>query len=72
MAPVCLRVEEAERLLADQPAAAASFEQAAQAAAAAARPIDDVRASVEYRRAMVAVIVRRALERALQRARGEE
>jgi CO/xanthine dehydrogenase FAD-binding subunit len=72
VAPVCLRVPEAERSLADQPASPARFEQAAQAAAAAARPIDDVRASAEYRRAMVAVIVRRALERALQRARGEE
>jgi CO/xanthine dehydrogenase FAD-binding subunit len=72
VAPVCLRVPEAERRLADEPASPASFEQAAQAAAAAARPIDDVRASSEYRRAMVAVIVRRALERALRRARGEE
>jgi CO/xanthine dehydrogenase FAD-binding subunit len=72
VAPVCLRVPEAERSLVDQVASPASFEAAAQAAAAAARPIDDVRASAEYRRAMVAVIVTRALERALQRARGEE
>jgi CO/xanthine dehydrogenase FAD-binding subunit len=72
VAPVCLRVPEAERSLVDQVASPASFEAAAQAAAAAARPIDDVRASAEYRRAMVAVITTRALERALQRARGEE
>jgi CO/xanthine dehydrogenase FAD-binding subunit len=72
VAPVCLRVPEAERSLVDQVASPASFEAAAQAAAAAARPIDDVRASAEYRRAMVAVITTRSLERALQRARGEE
>lgn len=72
VAPVCLRVPEAERLLVDQAASAASFEPAAQAAASAARPIDDVRASAEYRTAMVAVIVARALERARLRARGEE
>lgn len=72
VAPVCLRVPEAERLLVDQTASPASFEPAAEAAASAARPIDDVRASAEYRKAMVAVIVRRALERALQRARGVE
>jgi CO/xanthine dehydrogenase FAD-binding subunit len=71
VAPVCLRVPEAERLLVDQPASAESFEPAARAAAAAAQPIDDVRASADYRRAMVAVITGRALERALQRARGE-
>jgi CO/xanthine dehydrogenase FAD-binding subunit len=71
VAPVCLRVPEAERLLVDQVASPASFEAAAQAAAAASRPIDDVRASADYRRAMVAEIVTRALGRALQRARGE-
>lgn len=72
VAPVCLRVPEAERLLADRPASAASFRSAATAAASAAQPIDDVRASAGYRKAMVAVITERALGRALQRARGEE
>jgi len=72
VAPVCLRVPEAERLLVDQPASPASFRPAAEAAAAAAQPIDDVRASAAYRQAMVAVITERALERALRRARGEE
>lgn len=71
VAPVCLRVPEAERALVDQPAAPGSFRAAAEAAASAARPIDDVRASAAYRRAMVAVITERALGRALQRARGE-
>ena len=43
----------------------------AAAVAAAATPISDVRASADYRRAMAAVIARRAIERALARARGE-
>ena len=68
VAPVCLRVTEAERLLADRPASAETIEKAAEAAAGAAQPIDDVRGSAAYRRAMVSVIARRALERALARA----
>jgi len=70
VAPVCLRVPEAEQLLADERASTELFARAAEAAATAARPIDDVRASAGYRAAMVAVIVRRALERALERSRG--
>lgn len=72
VAPVCLRVPEAERLLVDQPAVPAGFQSAARVAASAAQPIDDVRASADYRQAMVAVITERALGRALERARGEE
>jgi CO/xanthine dehydrogenase FAD-binding subunit len=70
VAPVCLRVPEAERLLVDQTVSPDVFEAAGDAAASAARPIDDVRATAAYRRAMVSVITRRALERALERARG--
>ena len=69
VAPVCLRVPDAERLLAGAAATADTFAAAAAAASDAARPIDDVRASAEYRRAMVAVITRRALERAHERAK---
>jgi CO/xanthine dehydrogenase FAD-binding subunit len=72
VAPVCLRVPAAERLLADEHASSGVFDRAAEEAGSAARPIDDVRASAGYRGAMVPVIVRRALERAIARARGED
>lgn len=68
-APVCLRVETAEEGLRGAVPTAEAFAAAAERAAAAASPIDDVRASADYRRAMVAVIARRALEQALQRAK---
>ena len=50
------------------PAAAA---EAGRLAAEAATPISDVRASLDYRRAMAAVVVRRAVTGAIARARGE-
>jgi CO/xanthine dehydrogenase FAD-binding subunit len=43
---------------------------AAAAAAAGSAPIDDVRASAEYRTAMAEVVARRAIAGALTRARG--
>jgi CO/xanthine dehydrogenase FAD-binding subunit len=69
VAPVCLRVEAAEQGLRGVEPTGEALVAAAKAAAAAANPIDDVRASAGYRRAMVTVIARRALERALQRAK---
>jgi CO/xanthine dehydrogenase FAD-binding subunit len=68
VAPTCVRSPAAEEALVG--ASPASFADAAALAAEAAAPITDVRASERYRRAQVAVVVRRALERALDRARG--
>ncbi len=63
VAPTIIRAVEAERLLEGQPLEASIIARAAHAAAEAASPIDDIRGSAAYRRAMVAVCVRRALER---------
>jgi CO/xanthine dehydrogenase FAD-binding subunit len=72
LAPTIRRVQEAEAALVGSVASQARTERAAHAAADAAVPISDVRASESYRRAMAAVIARRAIEAALARARGED
>jgi CO/xanthine dehydrogenase FAD-binding subunit len=71
VAPTIVRAPAAEEALLGEPASAATFRAAAEAAAAAARPIDDVRASADYRRAMLVVVVARALAASAARARGE-
>jgi len=67
LAPTIHRVPEAEAAL----VAGEGVEAAASAVAAASSPISDVRGSAEYRRAMAAVIARRAITAAIARARGE-
>ena len=70
LTPCIMRVPEAEAALCGSDGGADAVRVAGDAAAAAARPISDVRASAEYRRAMAAVIARRAIAAALARARG--
>jgi CO/xanthine dehydrogenase FAD-binding subunit len=70
LAPTIRRVPEAEATLNGSDGGRAAAEQAAQAAATASRPIDDVRAPADYRRAMAAVITRRVIVAAVERARG--
>jgi carbon-monoxide dehydrogenase medium subunit len=62
VAPTPFRVAEAEAVLSEQGLTEAAIEQAAALAMAAAQPITDVRATAEYRRQMVGVLVRRGLE----------
>jgi CO/xanthine dehydrogenase FAD-binding subunit len=69
LAPTIRRVPEAEAALAGTDGGRAAAERAAGLAAAAALPITDVRGSLEYRRAMAAVIARRAIVAAVARAR---
>lgn len=71
LAPTIGRVPEAEAALVGSDGGREDAETAARAAAAAAAPISDVRASADYRRAMAIVIARRAVEAAVARARGE-
>ncbi len=59
--PTPLRAYAAEAALAED-ASPAGIKRAARLAAEAARPIDDIRASAAYRRAMVEVLTRRGIE----------
>ena len=61
VAPTPLRAKKAEGVLIGKKVEAALIEKAAQTASEEARPITDVRASAEYRREMVKVLTRRAL-----------
>jgi len=67
--PTPIRALSAEEILKGQLPAGTLFERAGEAAASDAQPIDDFRGSAEYRRDMVAVLTRRALNAALDRAR---
>jgi carbon-monoxide dehydrogenase medium subunit len=61
VAPTPLRVDKAEQILAENPLSVDTVETAALAAEEAAKPIDDVRASARYRKAMVKALTRRGL-----------
>jgi CO/xanthine dehydrogenase FAD-binding subunit len=70
LAPVIHRVPEAEAALVGTDGGPAAGEVAGRLAGEAARPISDVRGSADYRRAMAAVITRRAVAAAVRRALG--
>lgn len=66
VAPTPLRARQAELQLRDLPVTRGAIAAAAAAAAAECRPIGDVRASAAYRRDMVRVLTRRAIEQAIE------
>jgi len=70
LAPTVRRVPAAEERLLGTDGGPAAVRAAGETAADAARPITDVRGSAAYRRAMAAVVVRRALTTAIVRAGG--
>jgi len=67
VAPTPMRAPSAEKVLMGEKPSEALFSKAAEAASWDARPIDDFRASAEYRRDMVSALTRRALGLALER-----
>lgn len=64
VAPIVFRAREAEAMLEGQALTPALIDAAAQKAADLSRPIDDVRASAEYRRHSVRVLTRRLVAQA--------
>ncbi len=71
VAPTALRVPEAEAALVGTRLDATALARMVEAVRAAARPIDDKRGTVAYRRQVIGVLARRATERAVERARGK-
>ncbi len=70
--PTPLRAHHVERALDGMPADSTSVTRAAQLAPEDARPTEDLRGSVAYKKAMVEVYTHRALTRALERAHGRK
>jgi len=68
VAPRPLYVKEAGDVLAGKEVSAKAIEDAAEAAMAAARPINDMRGTIVQRRHLVGVLTRRTLREAIQRA----
>jgi CO/xanthine dehydrogenase FAD-binding subunit len=71
VAPTPLLVTEAGAYLTGREISDEVIEQAAQIAAQAARPITDMRGTEAQRKHLAGVLTRRALQKAIQRARGE-
>ena len=69
VAPTPLFVEEAGMFLTGKEVSQENIQEAAKIAQAAARPISDLRGTAEHRKHLCAVLTRRALERAMERAR---
>jgi CO/xanthine dehydrogenase FAD-binding subunit len=65
VAPTVIRARQAEDFLRGKELSVAIIDEAARIASAEARPIDDIRSTVEYRREMCRVLLRRGLERLL-------
>lgn len=69
VAPTPLFVEAAGTFLAGKEVMPENIQEAANIAQAAARPISDLRGNTEFRKHLCAVLTRRALEKAIERAR---
>ena len=65
-----MRIDGAERALVGNPAGPATFAAAADAAAAEVEPLTDIRGTAAYKREMVRVHVRRALDQAMRDGSG--
>ena len=71
VAPTPVMARDAMDFLAGKEATEAVLEEAGEAAIPAASPIDDMRGTVKQRKHLVGVLTKRALQKAISRARGE-
>jgi carbon-monoxide dehydrogenase medium subunit len=69
-ADTSIKARDAEAFLVGKPVAPDNVNEAARLAMEASDPIEDDRGPIDYKRAMVRELTRRALRRALERARG--
>lgn len=69
VAPTPLYAEEAGQALIGQPVSEDAIANAAEAARAVVRPIDDMRGTIEFRTHVTGVLVERVLRKAIERAR---
>jgi len=69
---VAIKGNDAEAALRGQAISEKTLSAAAEAASAAADPQDDMRGSADYKRRLVGALVRRAIDIAVRRARGEQ
>jgi carbon-monoxide dehydrogenase medium subunit len=72
VAPVVIRAPKAEAFLEGRTISPEAMAEAGRIAATEAKPISDFRASADYRRDLIAVLVKRALGNALARTTGKE
>jgi len=71
LGPKAFRAADVEKILRGKKASEKLFAEASRHTAEGIEPLSDLHASADYRREMVAVYTRRALERALTRAQGK-
>jgi carbon-monoxide dehydrogenase medium subunit len=72
VSPTPMRATNAEQALVGQTVTDAVLEAAGQAAAAECQPSPDLRGSVDYKRDITRVLTKRAIRKAVARAKGEE
>jgi CO/xanthine dehydrogenase FAD-binding subunit len=70
VAPIPMRAKKAEEILRGKPLGEDLIENAARMVTEESRPIDDIRSSAEYRKEMVRVLTKRAIEQSWERVRG--
>lgn len=72
VAPVPMRVEEADRIVAGKKVDASLVEEMGQKVSEEIKPISDIRSTAEYRRQVAAILLKDVFWKAWQRAGGEE